>query len=139
MNRPLWWKYDSAGDYLYDQYKYLRAVKKVQAKDVIEELGFTNRSSLFNLFKGHVYIRIDEIDLYKTLFHFNEEEIKYLRLLTVRARAHSEYEIKTWNEEIEHFKNKYLREVPIKMDSSEIFNMWDSFKNNTKLQLIQIQ
>ncbi len=98
--RPKFWKYKSVGKYLHDQYKYIRKVYKIPASDIIKELGFNNRSSLFNIFSGHVYVDIDDMRKYKIIFKLNSEEIQYIRLLTLYKKASSPFEKSIWENEI---------------------------------------
>lgn len=107
MNRPKWWKYKNAGKYLYNQYRYIKKVYKISTSEIIEKMGYTNRSSLFNLFYGHVYVSVDNVELYKKIFMLNKKEAEYIRLLTLFQKAASDFEKSIWEEELEKHLDKF--------------------------------
>lgn len=127
MNRPNFWEFDSPGKYLYEQYKYIRNVRKVNIKDFLVLLNFSNRSSLYNIFRDHVHINADNIELYKTVFKLNEEEGEYLILLTVRDMSATQYEKKMWQQKIDELLEKQVTANTFNKNDGALFNMWDDF------------
>ncbi len=127
MNRPNYWEFDSPGKYLYAQYKYVRKVRKVKAKDFLVLLNFKNRSSLYNLFRDHVHINPDKIELYRTVFKLNEEEAEYLILLTVRDMSSSQYEKNMWIQKVKVFLEKKVTTNTFEKKDGKLFDMWDDF------------
>lgn len=131
MQRPNWWEFNSAGKYLYEQYKYVRANKKTPMKKFVTVLGFKNRSSLYNIFTDHNRIDPNKIEDIKTLFYLNETEAEYILILTFMDLSNHSYAQKVWKDHLRKFLRDKEPPQSVFKDAKtgSLFDMWENYKN----------
>lgn len=88
-------KYRKSGEYLRDQFKYLKKCGKYKSiMQVANIFGYTSRGTLYNVFDNSHPPKIKDLKLYTNVFELNKKEEYILGILICLSRTNSEFEEK---------------------------------------------